>query len=140
MAPHEAPLRTVTVTLPIPARSLSPNARVHWAARSKARGYQRSNAKFATFVALSTSPGPDTYRWPSASILVRWYGATAHCLRLDADNIIGSLKGAVDGLADAGLIADDRGVTWLPPVRAVDKANPRVELVVTKTEPEKGTP
>ena len=85
-------------------------------------------------------PTPYPCRWPAASILVRWYGATAHCLRLDADNIIGSLKGAVDGLADAGLIADDRGVTWLPPVRAVDKANPRVELIVTKTEPEKGTP
>ncbi len=136
MAPQAKPQSTVTVTLPIPARSLSPNARVHWAARSKARAGQRA---LAAMRARGAMPGPFPYRWPSASILVRWYGKTAQCLRLDADNIIGSLKGAVDGLADAGLIADDRGVTWLPPVRAVDKANPRVELVIIKTEPEKGT-
>ncbi len=135
MAPQAKPQPSVTITLPIPARSLSPNARVHWAARSKARAQQRGSAHAHARAAMFL---PE--RWPSASILVRWYGKTAQCLRLDADNIIGSLKGAVDGLADAGLIADDRGVTWLPPVRAVDKANPRVELVVTKTEPEKGTP
>ncbi len=137
MAPHEAPLRTVTVTIPIPSPALSPNGRAHRRALAAARKRQRAATANLTREALPTLTG---YCWPTADLLVRWYGATANCLRLDSDNIFGYLKGAIDGLRDGGLIKDDRGVTWLPPVRAVDKANPRVELVVTKTEPEKGTP
>ncbi len=76
--------------------------------------------------------GDRVYGWECARLDVTWYGKTAQCLRLDADNIIGSLKGAIDGLVDAGLLVDDRGVSWGRPAREKDSHRPRVELKITK--------
>lgn len=123
---------SVTITLDVPARDLSPNARCHWRKKAKARQVQRYSAGLMAF-ALTVKD--DKKKWDKASILVRWFSRTANGLRLDSDNIIGSLKGAIDGLEDAGLLLNDLGVTWLPPERAVDKANPRIELVVTRIDP-----
>lgn len=51
-------------------------------------------------------------------------------------NRIYSLKGAVDGLADAGLFENDRGVQW-GPVRhgGIDSVSPHVDLLIISTEP-----
>jgi Holliday junction resolvase RusA-like endonuclease len=46
--------------------------------------------------------------------------------------MLSSLKAAFDGLADAGLIADDSGLTHLPVIVKVDKLNPRVELHIVE--------
>ena len=127
---------SITVTIGIPHRALSPNGRAHWRTKAKYRKAQReaSHMMAALSLDLTVYAGwPNPPKWPAATIAVQWFGKTANVLRMDADNAIGSLKGAIDGLADAGLLADDRGVTWLPPVFAVDKANPRVELVVTES-------
>lgn len=71
-----------------------------------------------------TPPG-----WKKARVLIDWYHKTARFL--DRDNIIASCKAYIDGFADAGLIADDVGVTYEPVGRFKDAKNPRVEITIT---------
>jgi hypothetical protein len=42
------------------------------------------------------------------------------------------LKGARDGMQDAGLVENDRTISTAIPVFNIDKANPRIELWITK--------
>lgn len=122
-------MKSVTVTIPVPHRSLSPNARAYWAVKAKHKQNARHTAQILTLKETKCS----IHNWPTASVAVVWFARTASGLRMDHDNIIGSLKGTIDGIADAGLLADDRGVTWLPPRVEVDKLNPRIEITITKT-------
>lgn len=122
---------TVVITLPIPDPKLSPNGRAHWRQKSRLVQAHRAEGKLRTWKAMGLAPFGE---WERASILVRWFGRHHNCLRLDQTNIIGSLKPYEDGIVDAGLLKNDRGVCWLPPERAVDKANPRIEMVVTRME------
>ena len=64
----------------------------------------------------------------SATVLFRWYHRTAH--RIDPDNIIATMKSAIDGLNDAGVFDDDNKITYLPSEQFTDKVNPRVEVEV----------
>jgi hypothetical protein len=48
----------------------------------------------------------------------------------DRDNCLAALKSAFDGLADAGVIANDAGLIHLPVVFDVDPLRPRVELLI----------
>ena len=55
--------------------------------------------------------------------------------RRDKDNLLASLKAAFDGAQDAGLIADDSGLTYLPiTIQEPDKHNAGVKLTFTKTK------
>ena len=124
-----------TIVLPIPHKHLSPNARPHWRAKAKAvKGY-RQGACFETHTAIECRVGDHPPNWGSASVLVRAYFKDKR--KRDKDNIQASLKAAFDGLADAGLIDNDSGLTHLPMEVLVDKKNPRIELVVTK-QPDTG--
>jgi Holliday junction resolvase RusA-like endonuclease len=71
---------------------------------------------------------PTRHQWRTATITVHWFSRTR--TRPDADNALASLKAAFDGLVDAGVLADDREVTFAPIRFAVDKADPRVEITV----------
>lgn len=87
------------IILPWPAKELSPNARVHWAVKSKAVKSARASAGWIT---------------KAANINVCWGGPiflqiTFHPpskRRHDIDNCVARLKGALDGIAD-GLKVDD---------------------------------
>jgi Holliday junction resolvase RusA-like endonuclease len=52
--------------------------------------------------------------------------------RRDGDNALASLKAAFDGLVDAGILADDSGVTHLPVI--FKTGTPKIELEVTVIE------
>jgi len=54
--------------------------------------------------------------------------------RRDRDNCLAQLKAAFDGLADAGLVVDDSDFIHMPVRLEFDKANPRVELHITRAE------
>lgn len=88
------------VVLPWPPRDLSPNARVHWAAKARhARAYREACyllAKQARLVAPSTE----------RIVLSIEFLPPDRRLR-DDDNIIASFKAGRDGIADA-LGVDDR--------------------------------
>lgn len=125
-------MTSVTITLPLPDKVLSPNARCHWAVKSKATRSLRELSKWSTFAETSKLGGMKK-SWRTATVQARFYFRDKR--RRDTDNMLASLKAAFDGLKDSGLIVDDSGLTHLPVQVAVDKANPRVELTITNGAP-----
>ena len=117
---------TLTITLPLPAAGLSPNSRLHWAAKSRLVRDYRGAAAIVTRDAMNRAKIKGG--WERATVRPVFYKRVNR--RADADNALSSLKAAIDGLADAGLIRDDSGLTYLPVEFRVDSRSPRVELVV----------
>lgn len=118
----------ITVTIRLPSRDLSPNGRCHWARKARAVKAYRNAAWAESLIAMTQNmPIP---RWKRATIEATYYLRDRRGLVSDQDNRISSLKSAVDGLVDAGILADDRGVTWKPVAVLVDRQRPRVELKV----------
>lgn len=117
----------IVVTVPIPPRELSPNARPHYLTKARVKARYRRDCYLA---ALSDLSGYIMPRWERATVDVRWYGKTKTCLSMDRDNAIASLKAAIDGLTDVGVWVDDHGVTWGKVTIGVDPKNPRVELEI----------
>lgn len=120
-------MTAITITLPLPPRALSPNGRSHWAIKAKAVKRYRADAAIAAMAAMN-EVGIAPPRWERATATVRVYKRTAH--RTDSDNMTASLKAGIDGIADAGVIANDVGLVPMPPEMFVDKKNPRVEIDV----------
>jgi crossover junction endodeoxyribonuclease RusA len=122
----------VTVTLPIPDRCLSPNARSHWAVRSKAAKRQHAVAYCET---AETLQRPDATFWEAEThgVRCRWFFRDRR--RRDADNLLASMKHAFDGIASA-LGVDDRTFVHWPAVIGYDRDRPRVEVDVWTLDPE----
>ena len=114
------------IVLPLPPKELHPNARPHWAQKAKATKKYRSDAKWATLYAMDISE--TNGEWPTATVKATFYVKTNH--KRDADNMLASLKAAMDGLADAGLIVNDSGLTHLPVEIVTGSKYQRVELEV----------
>lgn len=139
---------SVTVTLPLPPKALSLNARSrsHWPRTNATKQYRRAAADAGT-VARCQHAGPsEPFPWRRATIQPVFYVRDRRGLARDGDGAAASLKPAIDGLQvdrsgvekgrivskpGAGIVENDHGVTLLPPVFEVDKAEPRVELVIT---------
>ena len=99
-----------TFTLLIPPREMdNSNHRTHWAVRARKQRELRAAAHGAC-QGLTSLVGPVsltiTFRFPDKR-------------HRDLDNI--SLKGAIDGIVDAGLIADDRSTILRSVTRTRDE-------------------
>jgi len=133
MAPKRTPTpiqgEAVTITLPLPPKSLSPNWRGHWRIKAHDVAEYRSSASFRAYCAIEG----ERPLWPAATLQATFYHAQNH--RRDPDNLNASLKSAQDGLVDAGLLADDEHVTRLPVVKLIDRDRPRVVLTITRETP-----
>lgn len=114
----------MTVCLPIPDRCLSPNARSHWAVRSKAAKRQHAVAFFDTVEVLEM-PGVTFQPAETNGVRCRWFFRDRR--RRDADNLLASMKHAFDGIAEA-LGVDDRTFVHWPAVIGYDRDRPRVEV------------
>ena len=118
------------VVLPLPSKYVSPNgSHYHWASVAKSKKAYREMA--AAQAGLERMTIKDFK--PFAKPCVRLHAFYTSNRRRDADNLIASLKSGFDGLTDAGIWTDDHLITHLPPVMAVDKTNPRIEIVVTES-------
>lgn len=94
------------LVLPWPFRALSPNARVHWRVKSAA-------ARAAKHDAYMLAKAADWHRieWPAEGRLHVWIDGYRPSRRHhDHDNLLASLKAALDGIADAMGIDDRRFV------------------------------
>ncbi len=120
---------SLTLSLPLPPRELSPNARPHYMAKARAKKKYR---RFAWATAVGANGGTGD-RWPTATCQATFYVRDRR--RRDRDNLLASLKAAFDGLTDARIIEDDAGLIHLPVQIDVDRENPRVELLVTRAGP-----
>lgn len=112
----------VTITVPLPPKQLSPNARVHWAVKNKAKKAYQEQVQ----VACLEQKIPKC-KALSAKMQLAFHFKTK--ARHDPDNCIASVKCAIDQLVKYGLLSDDDKITLLPTTIHNDKENPR--LVVT---------
>lgn len=93
------------IQLPWPHQDLSPNARVHWARKSRRVAEARSKAHLLTRAEI----GPRKPGWAGAKLEVVFCPPDKR--RRDRDNLIASMKAANDGIADALGIDDSRFVS-----------------------------
>jgi crossover junction endodeoxyribonuclease RusA len=100
----------VIVTLPWPDKRLSPNARVHWRTHAPLKKAARLDACLLTFAAMGSRFIAETReRFKGAHpipVKVTFYPPDKR--RRDRDNMQASLKHALDGLADAIAVDDNR--------------------------------
>lgn len=125
-------MESITITVGIPPRILSPNAKGQsWRRKIRPRQETRYHAHMAALAALD---GRDAPKWEKAELRIRWFGRTRNVLRMDRDNAIATLKAAFDGLTDAGIWHDDHAASIAAdqPTFAVDRDEPRVELEVRR--------
>ena len=129
---------TITIELPLPPQELRPNARVHWAKKARKVKEYRSRAKWAALRIMQREFGDLASRiggeiiipFPIEQPTVRVTMLNKTARKMDPDNLIASMKSAMDGLTDAGVWADDRELTILSPIRGKDATNPRIIIEI----------
>ncbi|CAB4187591.1 hypothetical protein UFOVP1155_41 [uncultured Caudovirales phage] len=116
------------ITLPWPAKELSPNARVHWATKAKAVKVAR---KYGHTVALAAGYNNRTFSGYEGKLhlWIDYYAKTRNYP--DADNCLSSSKGYFDGIADA-LVVNDRRFVYHPFVKDETFPGGRVVIRITK--------
>jgi Holliday junction resolvase RusA-like endonuclease len=123
---------SITITVPIPKSDQ--NKSMHHRQKSQARQSDWKKSKESSQIAVNELYDWESYGfpWVTADIHVRWYHPTTRLK--DTWNIVGCLKGTLDGIVRSGVLADDNEVQ--PPTieRLTDRENPRVELTLTKEE------
>lgn len=90
-----------SVTLPFPPSSLSPNARGHWSIKAKAAAKARRDASIACQAAGIRALG-----WAGMAVSLCFCPPDARSR--DLDNMLASMKSALDGIADATGVDDSR--------------------------------
>lgn len=122
----------IRIDLPLPPIALRPNGgHGHWAKKHRLAQVQRSLSAVMTMAAMRVNGirGP----WPAATVRATFRFTTNR--RRDGDNWNASIKNAIDGIADGGLVKNDTTITLLPPKIVVDKScMPGVVLEITESE------
>lgn len=122
-------MTSLTITLPLPPKEVSQNARCHWRKKGPITKKQRIDALLCAVYVVNRSVLVSP-RWKKASVKIRAHFPTKR--HPDPMNFIGSLKASFDGLEDAGIIENDRGLWPERPEFFTDAKNPRVELTITE--------
>lgn len=118
---------TYTILLPYKTPPLNANQRLHWAKKASVTRQVRNDTRVLAQAA----------RLPRncAHVAVSLHYAPATNGRLDADNLVPTLKAACDGLVDAGLVPDDTPQFMSKRMPVIEpKSDGRLWLVVTITE------
>lgn len=118
-------MTSFSITVPLPNRGVLPNARRHWAAKSKLTKAQRRAAALSCLQLLAGSK-PPAWRKARAQVIA-YFPTTRHP---DPDNFMAGLKASFDGIADAGVIVNDRDLWPERPQFFKDKENPRVQITI----------
>jgi crossover junction endodeoxyribonuclease RusA len=115
------------MTLPLPPKVLSPNARAHWGTKSRAVKAYRWAARI---VAMSEW---DSTRDPlgEADIVCVFHFGVKDKTRRDRDNLLASMKSAFDGIADAGVVANDSSFRHEVQI-GEPSAEPHVEIIISE--------
>jgi crossover junction endodeoxyribonuclease RusA len=111
------------IKLPWPDPILSPNARCHWAKKSKCVKQHRMLALIEA--KLQCQPK----HWLAAYYSLRCT-LGPYRRRCDEDNLLASLKAYRDGLQDAGIVANDCGLRINGTVEFVRGLESTIEFVI----------
>ncbi len=121
---------TLTITLPIPVRALTPNGRPNPWQKSSLVGVARQHARLEALNVMNRLGWRESPKWKRAKVAAVFYFATKR--RRDKDNFSSAMKFYNDGFADAGIVENDSGFTHDPPVLLTDALRPRVEITITE--------
>ncbi len=102
-----------------------------------AKKKQRYEAGLCAIVDMQEQGFPKPPKWEQASIQATFYKPGNRAKRSDDDGLNSWLKSSADGLEDAGIMLNDSGFRWLPPVQIIGAAagpKPKVVIVVTKIQ------
>lgn len=99
----------LTVTLPWPPSSLSPNARQHWASHARAKKAYRTACAWQ-------AKAQGAARMVADRLSVRIEFVPPDRRHRDTDNMVASLKAGLDGLADVLGVDDSRWQLVIEPV------------------------
>lgn len=91
----------ISLTLPWPPSSLSPNTRSHWRAHAKAKAQYRQACAYH-----ARMQGAERIEAKRLSVRLRFVPPDRR--RRDLDNLIASMKSGLDGLADVLKVDDNR--------------------------------
>ncbi len=111
----------ITITMPIPGRELSPNGRAHWAVKAREVKKARTLAQVEAHNAMICAGFPKQAKWERATVTAKVIKRDRRG-KMDDDNFKASCKSYCDGVCDAGLILNDRGLVWGDVEWEVDKA------------------
>jgi len=114
----------------IPPRELSPNARVHWAAKARAVKAYRQEAHLSALAAMGRDK--KGFPWPGAILVAEFHFLTKR--KRDRDNLAASLKPALDSFADAGIVKDDNTIRIAGILVVVGSRRPGVEIELARSE------
>ena len=113
----------MTITLPLPSKKLSPNARLSWKGRSRLTRHARRVAYLHALAAIASNGRPKFTRYR-----LRFYFPDRR--RRDDDNASASCKAYRDGIADALQIDDHSLRQSAAPEMLHDATNPRLEFIL----------
>ncbi len=116
---------SITIHLPIPPLAVRPNSRTHWRVKAKATKAYRLAANMACKAALAGRKSP---MWSKATMETEAQFKTWQSL--DPDNLFASLKSAIDGIQDAGIVANDNQLWPLRPVILTKSKTPGITLTI----------
>ena len=119
----------MVVTLPLPGRLLSPNARCHWRRKAAAVRARRRDAGYAMLAAVREQK-PAGLPWRAAMVETLFLFADRR--HRDKDNLLASIKPDFDSIQDAKIVADDSRLTPAAPVIGVDASDPRLVMTITE--------
>lgn len=97
----------LSLTLPWPPRSLSPNHRAHWAAKANAAKAYRSQCGLLTLAAYQQAKKNGARIDPDHAVRLHLLFVPPNRRAYDRDNLVSWCKAAFDGMADA-LVVNDR--------------------------------
>lgn len=124
MTPGAEP-RLFVIRLPHPPKACHPNTRSHFMAKASAVKKYRTAACLVAMEAQGAAR-PVRMKRARVTVVAKYRDERAR----DKDNILASLKSAFDGLADAGLVENDRDFTFDPVVPRKDKADVGITIIV----------
>lgn len=124
----------VTLELPHPPASLSPNGRAHWRVKARDAAQVRQDAAMLVRQAIWEA-GDVGHPWPAATMDIHWRFSGR---QPDSDNTVSRCKNVRDGIADACLVSDDVSIrVGAVTFERVRRAEQCVVLTLTRREDER---
>jgi len=122
--------------LPLPGPGCNPNnSHCHWSVKLNSVRDQREASHMLAAYELKRK-GYARPMWKLATVEATFHKPGKKAKYADGTNLNASLKAAIDGLQDAGVIENDVGIILLPPHQLIgDAATERkLTLVITKVQ------
>lgn len=118
----------IELTLPWPAKELSPNARVHWTRVAKAK-----KSYLTACYNLALEQRQFVWRLPDGPLTLELEFSKPSRRKMDQDNLIARMKSGIDGVCKALRIDDSRFKTIIASFEP-DWAQPKGLVRLTITE------